>query len=52
MANEELQKEYLKNAIKEQRIREKKRKIRRVMALFEIGLLLIALFIVFFVLGK
>lgn len=52
MTNEELQREYLENAVKEQRIREKKRKIRKVMALFEIGLLLIALFIVFFVLGR
>ena len=48
MTDEELQREYLENAIKEQRIREKKRKIRRCMALFEIGILLLALFFVFF----
>ncbi len=52
VTDEELQREYLENAIKEQRIREKKRKIRRCMALFEIGILLLALFFVFFVLGR
>ena len=52
LEEKELQREYLENAIKEQRIREKKRKIRRCMALFEIGILLLALFFVFFVLGR
>ena len=52
MTDEELQREYLENAVKEQRIREKKRKIRRGMALFEIGILLLALFFIFFVLGR
>lgn len=41
MTNDELQREYLENAIKEQKIREKKRKIRKVFFIIDMGIILL-----------
>ena len=43
MTDEELQREYLENAVKEQRIREKKRKIRRIFFYIDIAIVAIML---------